>query len=90
MLLDVKTTNRGGETVDGIQIADLTDPDRDKYRDYFKGVDAVVHCAFKGGSFENELANVQMAYNLYQICLEEGTRRVVVCSSNHAADYYET
>ena len=30
-----------------------------------------------------------MAYNLYQTCLEEGVRRVVVCSSNHAADYYE-
>ena len=36
MLLDVKTTNRGGETVEGIQIADLTDPDRDKYRDLFQ------------------------------------------------------
>ena len=30
-----------------------------------------------------------MAYNLYQTCLEEGVRRAVVCSSNHAADYYE-
>ena len=30
VLLDVKTTNRAGETVDGIQIADMTDPDRDK------------------------------------------------------------
>ena len=89
VLLDVKTTNRAGETVDDIQIADVTDPDRDKYRAYFKGVDAVVHCAFKGGSFENELTNVQMAYNLYQTCLEEGVRRTVVCSSNHAADYYE-
>ena len=56
---------------------------------HFEGVDAVVHCAFKGGSFENELANVQMAYNLYQTCLETDVRRVVVCSSNHAADYYE-
>ena len=26
VLLDVKTTNRAGEEVDGIQIADLTDP----------------------------------------------------------------
>ena len=59
VLLDVKTTNRAGETVDDIQIADVTDPDRDKYRAYFKGVDAVVHCAFKGGSFENELTNVR-------------------------------
>ena len=30
-----------------------------------------------------------MAYNVYQVSLEEGVRRVVVASSNHAADYYE-
>jgi hypothetical protein len=89
VLLDIKTTNREGEAVEGVQIADLTDPDRDKYRGYFRGVDAVVHCGFKGRSFENELANVQMAYNVYQTCIEEDVRRVVVCSSNHAADYYE-
>ncbi|MBI1928969.1 NAD-dependent epimerase/dehydratase family protein [Candidatus Poribacteria bacterium] len=89
VLIDVKTTHRGGEEVEGIQIADLTDPNRDQYRAHFKGVDAVVHCAFKGGSFENELENVQMAYNVYQTCVEENVRRVVVCSSNHAADYYE-
>ena len=89
VLLDVKTTNRQGEAVEGVQIAELTDPNRDAYKHHFEGVDAVVHCAFKGGSFENELANIQMAYNLYQTCLETGVRRVVVCSSNHAADYYE-
>jgi hypothetical protein len=30
-----------------------------------------------------------MAYNVYRTALEEGVQRVVVCSSNHAADYYE-
>ena len=89
VLLDVKTTNREGAVVEGVQIADLTNPDRDAYRAYFEGVDAVVHCGFKGGSFENELTNVQMAYNIYHTCIEEDVRRAVVCSSNHAADYYE-
>ena len=89
VLLDVKTTNRGNEKVEGVQTVDLTDPNRDKYRRYFKGVDAAVHCAFKRGGFENELSNIQMAYNVYQTCLEEDIHRVVVCSSNHAADYYE-
>ena len=89
VLLDVKTTNRHGREVEGVQIAELTNPNRGLYRPYFNGVDAVVHCAFKGGSFENELANVQMAYNIYQTCVETEVRRVVVCSSNHAADYYE-
>ncbi len=89
VLLDVKTTNRESEAVQGVQIANLTDPNRDTYRHYFKDVDAVVHCAFTRGGFEDEFANVQMAYNVYQTCLEEDIRRVVVCSSNHAADYYE-
>jgi nucleoside-diphosphate-sugar epimerase len=89
VLLDTKTTNREGEMVEGIQLVDLIDPKRDTYRAHFNGVDAVVHCAWRGGSFENELSNVQMAYNLYQTCVEENVRRVVVCSSNHAADYYE-
>ncbi len=100
VLLDVSQTNRQGETLAEIQIADLVDRNRDNYRQHFRGADAVVHFGFVGNSnpaagndtdvrFQNELANVQMAYNLYQTALEEGVRRVVVASSNHAADYYE-
>ena len=47
VLLDVKTTNRQGEEVEGIRLTELTDPDRDAYRSHFEGADAVVHCAFK-------------------------------------------
>ncbi len=89
ILLDVKTTNRQGEEVEGIQIAELSDPNRDIYRHHFEGVDAVIHCAFRGGGFQDELNNIQMAYNIYQTSLDTDVRRVVVCSSNHAADYYE-
>jgi hypothetical protein len=39
--------------------------------------------------FAAEHANVQMAFNVYQTAVEEGVRRVVVSSSNHAADFYE-
>ncbi len=100
VLLDIKTTNRAGEAVPGVQLADLVDRNRDHYRQHFQGADAVVHFGFVGNSnpgagnsadarFWDEFANVQMAYNLYQTALEEGVRRVVVASSNHAADYYE-
>lgn len=94
VLLDVKATNRDGEEVDGIEIVDLLERDRDLYRGHFSGADAVVHCGFvRGDGPENrfwaEHSNVAMAHNVYQTCVEEGVRRAVVISSNHAADYYE-
>ncbi len=57
----------------------------------------MVHCGFVRAKypvdpdqrFWAELSNVEMAYNVYQISWEERIRRVVVASSNHAADYYE-
>lgn len=94
VLLDVKTTNRQGEEVAGIRIADLVEKDRDTYREHFKGADAVVHCGFiatgRGEQrFSNETNNITMAHNVYRVCQDEGVRRAVVVSSNHAADYYE-
>lgn len=104
-LLDVTRQTRDGTEIPDIQIVDLTDRNRDAYRAHFRSADAVVHCAFvRAGSgattpgkdtqdgpakFQAELMNVQLAYNIYQVSVEEGVRRVVVCSSNHAADYYE-
>lgn len=93
-LLDIKTTNREGQEVEGIVIADLLNRDRDTYRQRFRGADAVVHCGFTRAvrpedTYWAESDNVNMAHNVYQTCVEEGVRRVVVISSNHAADYYE-
>ena len=94
-LLDVKTTNREGEEVEGIHVTDLLDRDRDTYREFFQGADAVVHSGFTRASkpedrYWAESDNVNMAHNVYQTCLEEDVRRCVVISSNHATDYYET
>ena len=97
VLLDVKTNDRDGNEVPGVQISNLIDKDRDNYRHFFKGVDAVIHLGFTRAQdrdnpdqqFDAESANVQMAYNIFQTSLEEGVRRVVMASSNHAADYYE-
>ncbi len=44
--LDVYTATRDGVEVPGVQTCDLTDSDRDRYREHFAGADAVVHCAF--------------------------------------------
>ena len=37
-----------------------------------------------------ERRSVDMAFNVYRLALEEAIPRVVVASSNHAADWYET
>jgi UDP-glucose 4-epimerase len=101
--IDIRAANTDSGAIPGLIQSDLTNPDRDTYRQYFRGADAVVHCAFvsaPGGDattwrdnsdakFWAEQQNVAMAYNVYRTCLEEKVKRIVVASSNHAADYYE-
>lgn len=101
--IDVRPTTRAGKPVPGLIVADLTNRDRDAYRQHFRGADAVIHCGFVSApdldattwqdngdaKFWAEHTNVALAYNVCRVALEEGVRRVVVCSSNHAADYYE-
>jgi nucleoside-diphosphate-sugar epimerase len=101
--IDVRATTRDGKPVPGIRVADLTDRNRDAYRELFRGADAVLHLGYvsapgldantwqnnSDAKFWAEHDNVALAYNVYRVALEEGVRRVVVASSNHAADYYE-
>jgi NAD+ dependent glucose-6-phosphate dehydrogenase len=102
VLLDVKTTDRQGRPVAGVTLADLSDPDRSRYQPHFAGIDTVVHLGYRhsGGAdwgadlppierFEGELLNLRMAQHVYRCALEAGVRRVVMASSNHAADWYE-
>ena len=91
-LLDVRAEDRSGRSVEGVEIADLGNADRDAYRAHFSGIDAVVHFGFvrpendgAEARFRAEMRNVEMAYNVYMTALEEGVSRVVVASSNHAA-----
>lgn len=101
--VDVRETTAAGHSVPGLIVADLTNRDRDAYRSIFRGADAVLHCGYvrapgldattwqdnSDAKFWAEHDNVAMAYNVYRVSLEEGVRRVVVASSNHAADWYE-
>lgn len=98
-LVDVRDTDRDGKPLEGVRIADLADPDLEANRELFRGMDAVVHLGYihpPGGmgsrdkaAYYTERRNVDMAFNVYQLSLEEGVRRVVMASSNHAADWYE-
>ncbi len=101
--LDVRATAGDGQPVPGLVVTDLTQRNRDLYRQHFRGADAVIHCGYvrapgldattwqdnSDAKFWAEYENVALAYNVYRTALEEGVRRVVVASSNHAADYFE-
>lgn len=98
VLVDVRDANRAGETIPNVVRADLTQRNRDAYRSLFQGADRVVHFGFvrppadqddADARYWAEQANVQMAYNVLQTAWEEKVGRVVMASSNHAADYFE-
>ena len=95
LLLDVTDTNRNGDTIDGVHITNLIDHDRSQYASHFECVDAVVHLGYNRRSgdpldhYLDEKQNVDMAYNVLRTAHEAGVPRVVIASSNHAADWYE-
>lgn len=69
----------------------------------FAGVEVVLHSAYVPSGqgdvysaeppqidrFEAEFANIRLAQRVYRAALDAGVRRVVLVSSNHAADWYE-
>jgi len=96
-LVDNRDRDGLGRLVEGLIVRDISDLGRrNEYRDLFRGVDAVVHLAFLRPATDDlharylaERGNVDMAYMVYQLALDEGVKRVVVASSNHASDFYE-
>ncbi|MBA2447402.1 MAG: NAD(P)-dependent oxidoreductase [Chloroflexi bacterium] len=99
-LVDVRDADSSGASVEGVQVVDLLTADSDALVPLFRGCDAVVHLGYhrpadkdmeswQARGYEDERRNVDMAERVYRLSLEEGVRRVVVASSNHAADWYE-
>ncbi|NJQ02132.1 NAD-dependent epimerase/dehydratase family protein [Streptomyces zingiberis] len=71
--------------------ADLADPaSGPALREALRGVDAVIHLAGISleSTFEKILdANIRGTYHLYEAAREEGVRRIVFASSNHAVGF---
>ena len=105
VLLDKYDTDVSGKIIEGINKVDLVS-NRDEYRHFFKGAEAVIHAAYmfstrinsdgiltSSGSEDDQFRlagnDVQMAFNIYKLAQEEGIKRTIMFSSNHAADYYE-
>ena len=102
-ILDNSNKDKTGKCLPGIKVCDLSETDNSQYIDYFSDVDTVIHLAYKrsspGGVWDNEISqidkfpveleNIVMANNVYRAAYDNGVKRVVVASSNHAADWYE-
>jgi hypothetical protein len=92
-LIDVRTTNRDGDEVPGVEIVDLLNDDRASLEALFQGVDTVVHCGYihprPDAVYEDERKNVDMMQRVYDLALGTGVRRVVAASTNQAAKWYE-
>jgi hypothetical protein len=81
----------------------LLDASDDYMQRLFEGIDTVVHSAYIPSAerdvysalppqvdrFHAEFENIRMAQRVYRCALQAGVHRVVVVSSNHAADWYE-
>lgn len=98
-LIDVRSQNALGEAVQGVDVVNLLEDDDARLHAVFDGIDAVVHLGYyrpphlgvtgAGKTYLDERPNVDMAERVYRHALDGGVGRVVVASSNHAADWYE-
>jgi hypothetical protein len=98
-LVDVRGVDARGEAVQGVELANLLEDDDSRLRTVFAGIEVVVHLGYyrpphlgvagEGKRYLDERPNVDMAERVYRHALDAGAGRVVVASSNHAADWYE-
>ncbi len=95
-MIDVRTDGRNGQTVEGVERADLLADTSERLVPFFAGVDVVVHCGFHRpvgddpqARYDGERRNVDMMQRVYQLALDHGVRRVVAASTNQAAKWYE-
>lgn len=99
-LVDIKPDK---DNPNQVVLADLSTAEWQDLAGLFEGVDVVVHLGYRHSApgsnydnsvphidkFEAEFSNIRMAQNVYRCAHDAGVRRVVMASSNHAADWYE-
>jgi len=95
-LTDARSTNREGQPVEGVIVADLLVAPVAELAPLFAGVYAIVHCAYHRpagddiqSQYDGERRNVDLMQQVYQLALDHGVRRVVAASTNQAAKWYE-
>lgn len=92
-LVDVRETDRAGNSIEGVEVLDILNADPSELDRLFAGVDTVVHCGYvrprADHVYEDERSNIDLMQRVYETALNTGVRRVVACSTNQAAKWYE-
>jgi len=92
-LVDVRSTDKAGSPVEGVEVFDLLQRDEAELEELFAGVDTVVHCGYVRPAGEptyaEERRNVDLMQRVYEAAAASGVRRVVAASTNQAAKWYE-
>ncbi len=99
VLTDARSVRRDDTTIPGVTVLDFQSANDDELRPLFAGRNAVIHLGYHKPTgpvtvgtqlaYEDERVNVDMAERVYRLSHEAGVQRVVMASSNHAADWYE-
>jgi hypothetical protein len=92
-MVDVRSTDRDGAEVPGVEIVDLLEVSDDELTQLVSGVDTVVHCGYvRPGAeptYADERRNVDMMQRVLEVASANGVRRVVAASTNQASKWYE-
>jgi hypothetical protein len=95
-LTDARSTDRQGQPVEGVIVADLLAAPAAELAPLVAGVDTIVHCAYHRpagddiqSQYDGERRNVDLMQRVYQLALDHDVRRVVAASTNQAAKWYE-
>ena len=92
-MVDVRDTDREGNKVEGVEVFDILTSDQPELERLFDGIDTVVHCGYirprPDHVYEDERSNVDLMQRIFDLSLATGVRRVVACSTNQAAKWYE-
>ena len=91
--VDVRDTDRDGQTVPGVEIVDLLTVDDAELRRWCEGIDVIVHCGYVRSegeqSYAAERRNLDMTARIFEAAQAAGVTRVVCTSTNQASKWYE-
>jgi uncharacterized protein YbjT (DUF2867 family) len=95
-LTDARSTDRNGQPVEGVIVANLLEATATELTALVAGADVIVHCAYHRpagddpqSQYDGERRNVDLMQRVYQLALDHGVQRVVAASTNQAAKWYE-